>query len=350
MLSQRKRLRVVKKVYHRAHLNGTCAINYLLRVLGAAAPAGVFLGGLIFASTAAAFPDKPIHFIVPYPEGGSSDVVARALAPRLAHVWAQPVIVENIPGGGTVFGTEHASKAAPDGHTLLAGNAALAINEVLSKKLPYHALHDFTPISLAAKQHIAVVVHASSPFMTMRQLSQAAHIKSSQVTYGSAGHGAVGHLAGELFKLMTLSNLTHVAHNGTRQAVTELLANHVSCAIVALPAVIPEVKSGKLRVLAVTDAKRAEILPNVPTVAETVPGYEIDNWLGVLAPYGLSVRLVRRINADIVKIVTSTEFKDELMSLGYQASASTPGEFQTRLAADIERYSGIIAAVGIAGH
>ena len=295
---------------------------------------------------AAAFPDKPVHLVVPYPAGGSSDVLARVLSARLAELWGQPVIVENMPGGGSVFGTHTVSKAAPDAHTLLAGNATLAINEALSQKLPYHALRDFAPISLTARQHTALIVQASSPFTTVRQFADAARAKPN-LTYGSAGHGAVGHLAGELFKVMTAANITHVAYNGTRQAINELIANHVSCVMIALPAAMPYVKSGRLRVLALADARRAPMLPNVPTLGESVPGYEVESWYGVLAPYGVSVPLVRRMNADLNTVLNKPDFREQLLSLGYEATASTPGDFQSRLASDIERYSRITVAVGI---
>ena len=232
--------------------------------LRAVARCALFVCCVCVSLGAAAFPEKPIHVVVPYPAGGSSDVLARVISLKLAELWGQPVIVDNVPGGASIFGTQMVSKAAPDGHTMLLGNAALAINEALAQKLPYHALRDFAPISLAAKQHMALVVQAGSPFTVVRQLADSARAKPSQLTYGSAGHGAVGHLAGELFKLMTVTNLTHVPYNGTREAVNELIAKHVSCALIALPAVMPHVKSGQLRVLALADPRRAQTLPHVP--------------------------------------------------------------------------------------
>lgn len=320
-----------------------CSVRPALRPLS-------FIFCACLCSGAAAFPDKPVHLVVPYTAGGTSDIVARVLSAPLAEAWAQPVRIDDLPGGATVFGTETVAKAAADGHTLLAGTAALAINEALSRKLPYHALRDFAPISLVARQHIALAVLASSSFATAGQLRDAARARPGRMSYGSSGPGTVGHLAGELFKLMTESDLNHVAYNGTRQAISELISQHVSCALVPLSAVMPYVKSGRVRVIGLTGARRAAVLPNVPTIGETLPGYEVDSWIGILAPYGASVQLVRRINADLSGIINRREIRERLTSLGYEPVASTPGEFQERLAADIERYSRIVFDVGIVTH
>jgi tripartite-type tricarboxylate transporter receptor subunit TctC len=298
----------------------------------------------IFSAGVEAFPDKPVRFIVPYREGGSSDVVARLLSVRLAELWGQPIAIENLPGSRSTFGTQQVATAEPDGHTLLVANAGLAINEALSNKLPYHPLRDFAPISLVATQYLALVLNTNAPFTSLAQLISFAQVKGRQMSYGSAGHGTVGHLAGELLRLGMSTNLNHVAYGGARQAIRELMGNHVSCAMLPLSSVMPYVSAGRLRVLAVTNKTRAEALPEVPTVGESIPGYEVNNWVGILAPYGATVTLVRNINANVAAVVNKPAFKELLSTLGYEAVSSTPGELQMRLTGDIERYSRIVFA------
>jgi tripartite-type tricarboxylate transporter receptor subunit TctC len=298
-------------------------------------------------AVAAGFPDRPVSLVVPYSAGGSSDIVARLLSLRLADLWGQPVLVENVPGTASVHGTRQVAKAPPDGHTLLAGSAALAINEALSRTLPYHALHDFAPISLVARQHVALVVNAGASFQGVAQLLEAARVRPGSVSYGSPGPGTIYHLAGELFSVVTGANVANVTYNGANQTIRELLAGHVSCAMVALPSAMPYVQAGRLRVLGVAGSQRAQALPEVPAIGETVQGYEVNNWTGILAPYGATVALVRKINADLNTVISRANFKAQLASLGYDADASTPGEFQNLLAADIERYARIVAAAGL---
>jgi tripartite-type tricarboxylate transporter receptor subunit TctC len=293
------------------------------------------------------FPGKPVTIIVPYPAGGSSDVLARVLSQRLAEQWGQDVLVDNRPGNDSVAGTQAAARAPADGHTLLAVNAALAINEALSRRLPYHALRDFVPISLIARQPVVLVTHAESSFASVAQLRDAAQERPGHLTYGSIGHGSVGHLAGELFKRAAGVSLAHVTYPGMRQGLKELKAGRITVAFVPLPVAMPHVRNGALRLVAIANSRRAEAFSEVPTIAETFPGFEIDNWIGLLAPYGVSVRRVRSIHATVTMIVGAHEFRMLMASLGYEAVGSTPGQFHDRLAADIERYSRAIHTVGI---
>jgi tripartite-type tricarboxylate transporter receptor subunit TctC len=301
------------------------------------------------ASASDAFPRKAVRIVVPYPAGGSSDIVGRILSSRLAAAWGQPAVVENVPGNRSTFGTHEVALAEADGHTLLVANSGLAINEVLSRKLPYHPLRDFAPISLIVTQQFALVVGAQAGYASLAQLVDAAQTKSRPISYGSSGHGSIGHLAGELFRIVTGGALTHVAYRSTRQALRELASKHVTCAMLPLATVIPEQRAGRLKVLAVTGSRRAEVLPDVPALSEQFAGYDVKVWVGVLAPYGASVSLVRKINSDLTTIVRTTGVADMLTALGYDVVGSTPGEFQTRLAADIERYSRIVTAAGLGG-
>ena len=300
------------------------------------------------APALAAFPDKPVRLVVPYRAGGSSDIVARLLSLRLTELWTQSIVIDNVPGSGSVFGTDSVARANPDGHTLLTGNATLAINEAFARKLPYHALRDLTPIGLVARQHMALVVSAAAPFHSVAQIIEAARGRQPALSYGSSAQGTVSHLAGELFRYAASLSLIHVGYSGHRESIQQLVANRVSCAMIPLPSAMPYVKARQVRVLALTGSQRAEALPDVPTIGETVAGYEVNNWIGILAPYGANVRLVRRINADLNSIILTPRFQEMLINLGYAPLSSTPGEFRTMLASDIERYSRVILAAGIA--
>ena len=303
---------------------------------------------LLAAPALAAFPDKPVRVVVPYGAGGSSDVVARLLSLRLIELWSQPVVIENVPGSASVFGTDSVARAAPDGHTLLTGNATLAINEAFARKLPYHALRDLTPIALVARHYTALIVSAGAPFQSVGQIIEAARGRHPPLSYGSAAQGSVSHLAGELLRHAASVSLVHVSYSKNAEAIQQLLANRVSCAMISLPLAMPYVKAGQVRVVGVTGSHRTQALPDVPTIGETVSGYEVNNWIGILAPYGVNVGLVRRINADLNSVTGRPRFQEMLTNLGYAPLSGTPGDFRTMLAADIERYSRMILAAGIA--
>ena len=295
----------------------------------------------------AAFPQREVRLIVPFPAGGSTDVLTRLVSARLSEMWRHPVIVENIPGNSSVAGTQAVASAAPDGHTLLAVNAALAMNEALSRKLPYHALRSFAPVSLLARQQFVFAVPAGSRITTVGELIETSRTSRVQLNYGSSGLGSLGHLAGELLKLMTGARFTYVPHKGARHALDELAARHVAYVIVPLPRALPALKNGRIRAVAVAGTDRATALPDVPTIGASVSGYGISTWNGLLAPYGASVQVVRQINADVQTIIRKDELASLMTSLGYEPNASTPGDFQNRLRADIERYSRIVFDAGM---
>lgn len=291
--------------------------------------------------SAADFPQREVRVIVPFPAGGSTDVLTRHVSGRLARLWGVPVIIHNIPGASSVSGTRAVAEAAPDGHTLLAANAALAMNEALARKLPYHALRSFAPISLLARQQLVLVVPAASRITTVAELIESARKAPAKLAYGSSGVGSLGHLSGELLKLMTGTHSTYVPHKGARETLERLAAESLAYAIVPVPRALPYLKKAQIRAVAVAGTNRATALPDVPTIGATVSGYGISTWTGVLAPYGASVSLVRRINADIQSVIRNEKLAAVLASLGYEAAGSTPGDFQNRLRADIERYSRI---------
>jgi tripartite-type tricarboxylate transporter receptor subunit TctC len=287
-----------------------------------------------------------VRLIVPFPAGGSSDIVARLLSQRLTHVWNQEVQVDNRPGGASVLGTQLAVQSPPDGHTLVTANVSLTINEALRPNLPYSALRDLIPITLVARQHTVVVAHPDFPASSIVELVELAKSRPP-LAYYSSGPGSVGHLAGALMGVAGGGQVSHASRVSGRRMLSAATANPGSFAIVGLPAVISHVRAGKLKALAVTDGRRADALPDVPTVGETLPGFEVNNWIGILAPYGISVPLVRRIHTDIVAVVRTPEFHDLLASQGDYARGSTPGEFKSRLTTDIERFTRHISAVGV---
>jgi tripartite-type tricarboxylate transporter receptor subunit TctC len=297
-------------------------------------------------SNAQSFPARTVRLIVPFPAGGSSDIVARLLGPQLAQAWNQEVQIDNRPGGASVVGTQLAVKAAPDGHTLVTANVSLTINEALRPNLPYSALRDLIPITLVARQHTVVVAHPDFPAGSIVELVELAKSRPP-LAYYSSGPGSVGHLAGALLGVAGGCQVSHASRVSGRRMLSAATANPGSFAIIGVPAVISHVRAGKLKALAVTDGRRADALPDVPTVGETLPGFEVNNWIGILAPYGISVPLVRRIHADIVAVVRTQEFHDLLASQGDYARGSTPGEFKSRLTTDIERFTRHVSAAGV---
>lgn len=302
---------------------------------------GVIAFGCSAFLFAADFPQREVRVIVPFPAGGSTDVLTRHVSGRLSRLWGFPVVVQNIPGASSVSGTRAVAEAAPDGHTLLAANAALAMNEALARKLPYHALRSFAPISLLARQQLVLAVPAASRITTVDDLIETARRAPAKLVYGSSGLGSLGHLSGELLKLMTGTQATYVPHKGARETLERLAAESLAYAIVPVPRALPYLKKSQIRAVAVAGTNRSTALPDVPTIGATVSGYGISTWTGVLAPYGASVSLVRRINADVQSVIRNEKLAAVLASLGYEAAGSTPGDFQNRLRADIERYSRI---------
>jgi tripartite-type tricarboxylate transporter receptor subunit TctC len=292
-------------------------------------------------------PSGAVQLIVPFAAGGSSDVLARVVSSPLSEVWRQPVLVKNLPGHPSVSGAQVVASAEPDGRTFLVANASLAMNEARYRRLPYDALRSFTPISILVHQHLVFVVHSSSPIATITDLIGSARGAGAPVTYATAGAGTLAHLAGELLKLMTSTNFAHVPPKKAGTALDELMVKRVSCAILPLPRALPHVKSGQVRAIAVAGSGRASALPDVPTVGASVAGYGVSTWIGLLAPYGVSVPAVRQLSSDVQTVLRRPDMIELLVSLGYEPTLSTPDALQNRLRADIERYSRIVFDAGI---
>lgn len=293
------------------------------------------------------YPTKPVRLIVPFVAGGSSDTIARVLGQSLTKAWGQQIVIDNRPGAGTIIGTELAAKAPADGHTLMTANIAFALNYGLRKKLPYDTLKDFTPIILLASQPTALVALPTFPAKSLAELIALAKSKPAAISYGSSGLGTIGHIAGELLKMMAGINLTHVAYKGGGQLVTDVIGGQIPLGIMGLPPAMPHIKAGRLKAIALTDGKRAAALPDLPTVGETVPGFEVNNWIGILAPTGIPGSILGKINTDINRVLEIPEVKERLSVLGFEIQGGTPREFRELVASDARKYQRVIKDAGI---
>jgi tripartite-type tricarboxylate transporter receptor subunit TctC len=295
------------------------------------------------------YPAKAVRMIVGFAPGGAVDVQARIVAQRLSEALGQSVLVENRAGADGILGSDFVSKSAPDGYTVAYVSAGHAMNSVLhAKTLPYHAIRDFAPVSLVAAGPLTLVVNRALPVNGLKELVALAKAKPGQLNFASSGSGGTMHLAGELLKSMAKINIVHVPYKGGAPALTDVLGGQVEMTFVGAPASMPYIRSGRLKVLAVTTTKRATALPDVPTVAELgYPGYELAAWYGVLAPARTSPAIVNQLSAELAKAVAVPDVREKLLALGIEPVGSTPGEFAEHLKKEIARWTPIIANAGI---
>ena len=289
---------------------------------------------------AQAWPTKmPIKFVVVYPPGGASDVTARILAAKLTESLGQSVIVENKPGANGIIATDYVAKSAPDGYTILMANLGPnAINPAVYKKLPYDAVKDFAPITLTTIVPQIVVVNPALPIRTPAELIAYSKANPTKVTFGSAGNGASNHLSGELFNAMAGIKMMHVPYKGDSPSIVDVMSGTLDVALPTAIAVMNQVKAGKVRGIAVTGTKRLASLPDVPTVAETLPGYEAVSWGGVMAPAGTPPEIVGRLNAEINRILKMPDVAEKLEALGAIIVGSTPEEFGAYVKSEIAKW------------
>ena len=316
----------------------------------AAALLPAFFACAVAAQTAppAAFPNKPIRFIVPTTPGGGSDLIARSLGAKYAQAWGQQVVVDNRPGAGMTIGIDLVAKASPDGHTLIIVNPSHAINATLMARLPYDAVRDFTPLTVIATQAYAVVVTPSLPAKNIRELIALAKAKPRELSYASSGPGSASHLATEMFSGMAGVEMNHVPYKGTGPAVLDLISGRVQLYINPLLAVIGAVESGRLRVIAVTSAKRVTSLPDVPTVAESgVPGYEATAWYMLLVPSKTPAAVVNQLNAETVKALKTPDMVEMLARAGTDPLGNSPREAMEFLKAEITRWGKAVKQAGV---
>ena len=295
-------------------------------------------------ATAAQYPDRPVHLVVPYPAGGPVDVLARVLGQRLSDTLGQPFIVDDRPGASGTVGSEFVAKAAPDGYTLVMGNNAThATNESLYPSLRYATLRDFAPIGLAATVTNILVVAPNLPVQSVAELIAYAKVRPGKLDYASTGSGSAAHLTAEMFKLVTGTEIVHVPYKGAAPATTDLLAGQVGLMFATAPSVLSYVKAGTLRALAVTSAARWKNLPDIPTIAEAgVPGFTSDVWFGLFAPAGTPRDVVGRLNAALVKVAGAADVRAKLVDEGFDVTTDSPEEFRTFIAAEIAKWADVI--------
>ncbi|SOZ38148.1 Bug family tripartite tricarboxylate transporter substrate binding protein [Cupriavidus neocaledonicus] len=306
----------------------------------------VFTVGLCGAAAAMAqdWPAKPISLVVPFPSGGTTDVLARALGDQLSRSLGHPVIVENRPGAGATVGADYVVKAKPDGYTLLIGAVHHTIATSVYKKLPYSFQKDLAPVStLAMVPNVLVINSARTPAKNVAELVALARKASPELSYGSNGNGTAQHLIGTQFQATAGVKLLHVPYKGSGPLTTDLLGGQVSMSFDTLTTVLPHIKGGKLKALAVTTAKRSTALPDVPTLEESgLKGFDIGTWFGVLAPAATPKPVVTRLNAEIVKIVNSPDFRQRMLAAGAEPMSSTPEAFARRINDETSKFAVLV--------
>jgi tripartite-type tricarboxylate transporter receptor subunit TctC len=308
----------------------------------------VALLSAVLPAAAQNFPNRNIHIIVAYAAGGTGDIVARLISDRLAAALGQSVVVENRPGASGAIGTQSVVSAAPDGHMLLVGQTAeVAINQSWIKGLSYDPDKDLQPVALATTVPLALVIPAAAPYATLPDMLKAAARK--ELTFASSGTGTPGHFAGELLKLRSKSGMTHVPYKGAGPALNDLLGEHVDFFFSGFPAAVAQVKAGKLKLLAVSTARRSPAAPDVPTVAEAsgIADFDLSLWQGIFAPRGTPKDVVARINTEINKIVTQPEFRARLRDEGADVTPLTVEQFTAFVQAESEKYLNIIRQSGV---
>lgn len=294
------------------------------------------------------YPARPVRLIVPFPPGGSTDIVGRITAQNLTKLWGQQVIVDNRGGASGQIGVELAARSPADGYTLVVGHiGTFGVNPSLFPKLRYDAVKDFVPISLVARVPNMLVVHPSLPVRTVKQLVDLAKARPGTLNYGSSGSGSNPFLCVEFFKMLTKTDIVHVPYKGTGPMLIDLISGQISLTINGVPPLLPHVKAKRLLPLAVASDKRLEILPTIPTIIESgVPDYEVTQWYGVLAPANTSSAIVNKINADINKFLARPETASKLSGEGAIPSGSTPEQFGMLIRSEIERWAKVVKATG----
>lgn len=294
------------------------------------------------------YPNKPIRLVVPFPPGGPADILARAIGKSLSENWNQRVVVDNRAGAGGILGSDIVAKAAPDGYTLLIGFVGThAINPSLYKSMPYDNIKNFTPVGLVATATIVLVTHPSVQAKSVKELLALAKTKPGNLTFGSPGNGTPQHLAGELFNTMAQVKTTHIPYKGAVPALQDLLGGRISFIFSSMPPALPHMKLGKINALAVTSPKRSPATPELPTVAESgLPGYEVINWYGVLAPAGAPQAIVAKLNAEITRIMNLPDVKERLAGLGSETMTSTPQEFASFIKSETAKWAKVVKFSG----
>ena len=304
------------------------------------------LTGLVQAQDS--YPTKPVRIIVAYPAGGANDIVARAIGQELAQELGQPMVIENKSGAAGIIGADAAAKSPPDGYTLFMAAGAHTLAPSLHKSLPYDIVRDFQPVSLAALGTYLLVVHPSVPANSVKELIELAKSKPGSLSFASSGVGAPPHLAGVMFQKLAGVTLNHVPYRGDTPAIADMMAGHVQLGFMSIQPLIPQVKAGTLRALAITSGKRSAAMPELPTIAESgLPGYDIGTWWGLLAPAKTPRPIVDRIAAAMRKVTAIPSVKERFAAGGIAAQSNLPDEFAAMIKSEVVRYRELASAAGV---
>jgi tripartite-type tricarboxylate transporter receptor subunit TctC len=311
--------------------------------------AGIFAVAVVVAHAAAAasksvesYPQRAVRLIVPYPPGGAGDIVGRLLAAKLTEGFGQQVVIDNRGGGGQVIATQIAATAPPDGQTLFLASATHSVNPALRKNLPYDTIKDFAPITLVAQSPLVFIAHPSLGVSNMKELIAAARAKPGRINYASSGPGTGGHMSVELLKSMAGIDLVHIPYKGAGPALVDLIAGQVQVMCTSPLPSMPHVKAGRLRALAVTSAKRASFAPDIPAVAETLPGFQTTLWYALLAPAGTPQPILKRVYDETLKVVRAKDFGQQLESQGAEPVGDSPEELQKHIQAEIAQWTKLV--------
>lgn len=293
------------------------------------------------------YPERQVRILVPFPSASATDVLARTVGQKLSEKWNQPVVVENRPGAGGNLGTEVAAKAPADGYTILMATVANAISATLYKRLNYNLIKDFEPVTLVATTPLVLVANPKFPGNSVQDVISYAKAKPGELNFSSGGTGTSNHLAGEMLKSMAGINMVHVPYKGTPAAYTDLLAGQVSLMFDNIVAVMPHIKSGSLKPIAVSTASRLPTLPNVPTMAESgVPGFEAVSWIGAVVPAGTPKEIIRKINTDMVAVLNMPDVKEKLAASGAELKPGTPEQLAEHIRKEIDKWGKAVKASG----
>ena len=299
------------------------------------------------AGPAAEYPHRLVRIVLPFPPGGGTDIVARTLAQKLSDAWGQPVVVENRAGANGIIGTDLVAKSKPDGYTILFTIVSHTINPMLYPKLPYDSSRDFAPVTMLAEYPFTLVIHPSLPVKNVKELIALAKARPRQLSYATSGIGSGPHLGVELFSSMAGINMVHVPYKGAGPGVIDLIAGQVQLSFNSLLASVPMIKAGKLRLLAVTSATRSPMVPDVPSIAETLPGFHVTGWHSLLMPAATPRAIIAKLHAETVKALRLSDVKGKLASEGLTLIGSTPEQFAEFLAAETSKWAKVIKAADV---
>ncbi len=310
--------------------------------------AATMLAGAVGGASAQSYPARPVRWVVPYPPGGPTDFVARAIAAKLAESLGQQVVVDNRPGAGTVIASELVARAAADGYTLLFGTGGgTHLAPLILPKVPYDPLRDFAPVAMLVMSPQVLVVHPSVGANSVKELVAIAKSKPGQLNFSSVGTGTSPHLGGELFKSLTGTDIVHVPYKGTAPSMTDLIAGRVQLAFSSIPTVLAHVQAGRLKMLGTGGLKRSPALPDIPPVADTVPGFELVTWYAVFAPAGTPAAAVNRVNAETARALRDADVQKRFGEQGLETTIMTPQELKRYTETDVNRWARLIKAAGI---